>query len=231
MKLLGMIGGTGSESTIDYYRLLLKVYKERKPDSGQLPVVINSVDAAGKLKPLVDADDLPGVVSFLLMELQRLEKAGVTLGILTSNTLHLVFDDLQRVSPIALISIVDTTCQTAQGMKLKRVGLIGTRPTMQAGFYQKAFEQAGIEVVTPDIADQEYLHTKYFSELVEGVFLTETRDRFIHIAEQLKLKKDIEGLVLGGTEIPLLLGEVSEMTIPLLDTIRLHVERVVRELL
>jgi aspartate racemase len=230
MKLLGMIGGTGPESTIDYYRLLIKIYRELKPDAGQLPVVINSVDGI-KLMDLINSFDLPGTVSLLLMELQRMEKAGVTLGILTSNMLHLVFDDLQLVSPIPLISIVDTTCQAAQAMNLKRIGLIGTRPTMQGGFYQKAFEQAGMELVTPDTAEQDYLHTKYFSELVKGIFLAETRDRFVDIAEQLKLTKGIEGLVLGGTEIPLLLREVSDMTIPLLDTTRLHVERVVRELL
>ena len=230
MKLLGMIGGTGPESTIDYYRLLIRVYNEQKPDSGQLPVVINSVDGS-KVMDLINANDLPGTVSFLLMELQRMQKAGVTLSILTSNMLHLVFDDLQRVSPIPLISIVETTCQAAQAMKLKRVGLIGTRPTMQGGFYQSAFERAGIEVVTPGSAERDYLHSKYFSELVKGIFLAETRDRFVHIAEQLRLMEGIEGLVLGGTEIPLLLREVSNLTMPLLDTTQLHVERVVSELL
>jgi aspartate racemase len=230
MKLLGLIGGTGPESTIDYYRLLVQLYKERKPDSGQLPVVINSVDG-NKVKNLIDANNFAETVLFLLMELQRMEKAGVTLGLLTSNMLHLVFDDLQKVSPIPLISIVETTCQTAQAMKLECVGLIGTRPTMQAGFYQKVFAQAGIEVVTPDPVEQDYLHAKYFSELVQGIFLAETRDRFVDIAKQLKLTKGIEGLVLGGTEIPLLLRDASNITMPVLDTTRLHVERVLRELL
>lgn len=230
MKLIGMIGGTGPESTIDYYRLFIAAYQERKPDGSYPPLLINSIDLT-KMLNLVSANELAALTTYLLQEIRRLAQAGAAMGLLASNTPHIVFDDLQRVSPIPLISIVETTCQAAISQHLKRVGLFGTRFTMQGGFYQKVFERERIDVVIPEIADQEYIHTAYMTELVKGVFRAETRERFVAIARQLREQRGIEGLILGGTELPLLLRGASGVELPLLDTARLHVERAVSELL
>jgi len=230
MKLLGMIGGTGPESTIDYYRLFVAAYRERKPDGSYPPLIINSIDLTRMLN-LVSANDLTALTEYLLQEIRRLAQAGATMGLLASNTPHIVFDELQTASPIPLISIVETTCQAAVAQKCKRVGLFGTRFTMQAGFYQKVFEREKIDVVIPEVADQEYIHTSYMTELVKGIFQPETREGFVKIAQRLREQHGIEGLILGGTELPLLLRDVSAMDIPLLDTTRLHVERAVSEFL
>jgi aspartate racemase len=230
MKLIGIIGGIGPESTIDYYRLFISTYRERKPDGGYPPVVINSIDLARALK-LVGSNDLAGLAAYLLEEIRRLARAGATHGLLSSNTPHIVFDELQRGSPIPLISIVETACRAAAERKLKRVGLFGTRFTMQGGFYQKIFAREGIDVAIPESGDQEFIHDTYLNELVNGVVRTETRDRYVAIARHMKTRQNIEARILGGTELPLLLRDAIDIGMPLLDTSRLHVEAAVSELL
>ena len=230
MKSIGMIGGIGPESTIDYYRLFIATYQERKPDGSYPPLLINSIDMSRMLN-LVGAGDLAALADYLLEEIGRLARAGATLGLLASNTPHIVFDDLQRVSPIPLLSIVETACRAAAEQQLKRVGLFGTRFTMQGGFYQQVFEREGIDLIVPEAAEQEVIHTCYMTELVKGVFREEARERFVAIARRLREQQTIEGLILGGTELPLLLRDATGLGIPMLDTARLHVERAVSELL
>ena len=230
MKLIGIVGGIGPESTIDYYRLFISTYRERRPDGGYPPVVINSIDLARALK-LVSSNDLAGLAAYMLEEVRRLARAGATHGLLSSNTPHIVFDELRRASPIPLISIVETACRAAVERKLKRVGLFGTRFTMQGGFYQKVFAREGIAVAIPGPEDQEFIHDTYLNELVNGVVLAATRERYVAIARQMKREQDIEALILGGTELPLLLRDAIGIGMMLLDTARLHVEAAVSELL
>jgi aspartate racemase len=230
MKLLGMIGGTGPESTIDYYRLFVSTYQEHRPDGSYPPLLINSIDLT-KLLSLVTTNDLATLTAYLLQEIRRLAQAGATLGLLAANTSHIVFDEVQQGSPIPLISIVETVCQAAISQQLKRVGLFGPRFTMQGGFYQKVFERKGIDLILPDAAEQEYIHSHYMIELVKGVFRSETREHFVDIAQRLKKEQGIDGLILGGTELPLLLRDEIKIDIPVLDTARLHVERAVTEVL
>jgi aspartate racemase len=230
MKLIGIVGGIGPESTIDYYRLFISTYRERRPDGGYPPVVINSIDLARALK-LVSSNDLAGLAAYMLEEVRRLARAGATHALLSSNTPHIVFDEIRRASPIPLISIVETTCRAAAERKLKRVGLFGTRFTMQGGFYQKVFAREGIEVAIPESGDQEFIHDTYLNELVNGVVLAATRERYIAIARKMREQQGIEALILGGTELPLLLRDAIGIGMVLLDTARLHVEAAVSELL
>jgi len=142
-----------------------------------------------------------------------------------------VFDDIRRTSPIPLISIVETACRAAAERRLKRVGLFGTRFTMQGGFYQRVFAREAIEVTIPEPGDQEFIHDTYLNELVNGVVLAATRERYIAIARRMKKEQGIEALILGGTELPLLLRDAIGIGMMLLDTARLHVEAAVSELL
>jgi aspartate racemase len=167
----------------------------------------------------------------MLEEVRRLARAGATHGLLSSNTPHIVFDELRRTSPIPLISIVETACRAATERKLKRVGLFGTRFTMQGGFYQKVFAREGIAVTIPEPGDQEFIHDTYLNELVNGVVLAATRERYIAIARQMKKEQGIEALILGGTELPLLLRDAIGIGMMLLDTAQLHVEAAVSEFL
>jgi aspartate racemase len=229
-KLIGIIGGIGPESTIDYYRQFVSIYRERRPDGGYPPLLINSIDLARALK-LVSSNDLAGLAAYMLEEVHRLARAGATHGLLSSNTPHIVFDEIEDASPIPLISIVETACRAAVERRLKRVGLFGTRFTMQGGFYQKVFAREEIAVSIPEAGDQKFIHETYLNELVNGIVKPETRERYIAIARSMKSEQGIEALILGGTELPLLLRGAIDIGVTLLDTAHLHVERAVAEML
>ena len=229
MKTLGLIGGTGPESTIDYYRLLTNLYRE-KADGASPHVIINSIN----LKLMIDwmsAGELGKVTDYLVREFETLERAGVDFAALTANTPHIVFDDLRQRVKLPLISIVEATCERAQSLGFKRVALFGTRYTMQAPFYPSVFSRTDIKLVTPNEEEQNYIHEKYFSELLKDKFLPETRARFLEIADTMKARDGIEALILGGTEIPLLLRADEHNGIRLLDTTRIHVDRLIDEML
>ena len=230
MKTLGIIGGIAPESTIEYYRLIVASYRAQKPDGSYPPLLINSIDMK-KMLDLIGAKQLSEVTDYLLSEIRKLARAGAAFGLLASNTPHIVFEDLQRQSPIPLLSIVQSACQAAKALKLKKVGLFGTRFTMQGAFYPEAFAREGITMIVPDLDDQEYIHDKYMSELVNGIFLAETRKELLAIADRLREKTDIQGLILGGTELPLILRDVDDRGIPFLDTTRIHAEDAVARML
>ena len=230
MKTVGIIGGIAPESTIEYYRLIIKSYREQKQDGSYPSILINSIDLK-KMLDLVAADALAEVAAYLNSEVKKLARAGADFGLLASNTPHIVFDEIRCQSPIPLISIVEATCEAARTLKLKRIGLFGTRFTMQGRFYPDVFSKEGITVVLPNEDEQAYIHDKYLGELVNGIFLPETRERLLRIVDRLREREGIDGLILGGTELPLILRDVTECGIPFLDTTRIHVRRVVRELL
>jgi aspartate racemase len=221
MKTLGIIGGIGPESTIDYYKTIVALYRERKPDGSYPPIVINSIDMQ-RIVQMFEAGEMQKLTHAFAAELQKLHRAGVDFALLAANTPHLVFDDLQRQSPLPLISIVEATCEAAKARGLKRVGLFGTRFTMQASFYRDVFSREGIAVVVPDTADQDYIHEKYMGELVPGVFLPETRAGLLVIVDRLAEQKAIEAVILGGTELPLILREPAHNGIPFFNTTRIH---------
>ncbi len=226
MKTVGIVGGIAPESTVEYYRLLIASYREKKRDGSYPAILINSIDMK-KMLDLIGTKKMAEVTEYLLGEVRKLARAGADFGLLASNTPHLVFEDLRQRSPIPLLSIVEAACETAQALKLKKIGLFGTRFTMQGGFYPKTFAKEGIEIILPSPEDQNYVHEKYMSELVNGVFLDETRERLLLIVDRLKAENGIQGLILGGTELPLILREGFARGIPFLDTTKIHVERAV----
>ena len=230
MKTVGIIGGIAPESTIQYYRLIIAGYREQKPDGNYPSILINSINMKQMLD-LIGSKRLPETIQYLKVEIERLARAGADFGVLASNTPHLVFDDLQAVSPIPLISIVGATCQRANDLGLKRVGLFGTRFTMQGGFYDREFEKQGIVVVLPADDDQAYIHEKYMTELVNGAIQQETKAGLLDIVNRLKKDKSIQGLVLGGTELPLILKDGDDPQIPFLDTTSIHVQSIIEALL
>jgi len=230
MRTLGILGGIAPESTIEYYRQLIAAYRERRPDGSYPPLLLNSIDLQ-KLMALVTAQQLTALTDYLVTELEKLARAGADFGLLASNTPHIVFDEVQRRAPLPLLSIVEATCDAAQTLGLRRLGLFGTRFTMAGSFYPEVFARKNIALVVPDAADQTYLHDKYLGELVKGIFLPETREGMVRIIEKLKEREGIDGLILGGTELPLLLRQPMESGIPLLDTTRIHVARAVETML
>jgi aspartate racemase len=225
-KTIGIVGGIGPEATVDYYRMLLAAFKERGVDDYR-SVLINSIDLDKALRYL-NANDLNGLIDFMVEPVEMLARAGADLGLFAANTAHIVFDEIQALSTIPLVSIVVAACDAAKEKDLKRVGLLGTKFTMQGTFFPEHFDKHGIEIVVPDAADMEYVHTKYLGELVPGIFTDETRAGIIAVLDRLRQKQKIDGVILAGTELPLLLRGV-DYDLPLLDTARIHIDAVVRK--
>jgi aspartate racemase len=228
MKTLGLIGGTGPESTIEYYRLLTAQYRE-KADGASPLLIINSVN----LKQMIEwmgANELGKVTDYLVNAFTQLQKAGADFGALTANTPHIVFDELKERCSLPLISIVEATCERVQSLGFKTVALFGTRYTMQASFYPSVFSRTDVKLVMPNDREQEFIHDKYFNELLKDLFLPETRTALLAIADEMKARHGIEGLILGGTELPLVLRDEEHHGIRLLDTTRIHVDRLIDEM-
>jgi aspartate racemase len=230
MKSLGIIGGLGPESTIDYYEKIIALYRERTRDGSYPRFIIISVDLKKGLD-FMEAGDLAGMAAYLLEAIGKLGDAGADFALISANTPHIVFDEVASKSPIPLISIVEATCAAVKALGLKRLALFGTRYTMQATFYLKVFAREGIELLIPEANDQDYIHHKYMNELVPGKFLPETRSALLAIVDRMKAKGDIEGVILAGTELPLILRDADHNGIPFLNTTRIHVEAAVTEML
>lgn len=230
MKTLGIVGGIAPESTVDYYRQIIALYRAQRSDGGYPNILINSIDLK-KMLDLIGAGNLPEVAGYLLAEVVKLAAAGAEFGLFASNTPHVVFEAVRQQSPIPLISIVEVTCDAALALGLRKVGLLGTRFTMQGGFYPKVFSAHRIEVVVPSSDEQDYVHDRYMGELVHGVYRPETREQFLTIVERIRSREGIQGLILGGTELPLLFRNGAQAGIPVLDTTKIHVQSAVAHLL
>lgn len=227
MASVGLVGGLGPESTIDYYRRILARWQERDPESSP-SMVIDSLDF--RLGIRLVSSDRAGLIEYLAGSINRLAGAGVDFIAMTANTPHIVYDELAARSPLPMLSIVETCADEAEARGLRRLSLLGTRFTMEAPFYPEVFARRGIEVVSPDAADRPWIHEKYLGELVPGTFRDDTRREFIALIERLKHELRIDGVILGGTELPILLKSPTIAGLPMLDTTELHVNAIVRRL-
>ena len=229
MKTLGIIGGIGPESTIEYYRRLHALYRQRVPDGSAPSIIINSIDN----KKLLDlaGTDLGELATYLTAEVEKLARARATFGLLAANTPHLVFDSVAQHSTIPLLSIVSATCEAAKTRGLKRLGLLGTRFTMESSFYRDALSNKQIELLVPNEEEQAWVHGKYMQELLKGIILPETRERLMAIIKALKDRSQIDGVILGGTELSLILRDETVFGVPVLDTTQIHVEAAVAQLI
>jgi aspartate racemase len=230
MKILGIIGGTGPESTIDYYRGITESYFAQKGDGNYPQIIINSVN----LKKLIDwvtAGELNNLAEFLLQEINRLSAAGADFGLIAANTPHIVFDRITDKSPIPLLSIVEATSKAIQAAKLNKVALLGTRFTMESDFYSKVFNPAGIQLILPNPEERIQIHNIYMKELLLNIFRDDTREALLRIVGRLKADEGIQSAILAGTELPLILKQESYDGLPFFDTTKIHVKAAIDLLL
>jgi aspartate racemase len=224
MKILGLVGGLGPESTIDYYRRILDgCRKANHPVSPQ--IVIDSLDVQKGL--YLSGNDRAGLIEYLMASIRRLCGAGVDFIAIAANTPHLVFDELVSQTPIPILSIVETCALEAERLQLERVLLLGTRFTMEATFYPQVFDRFGIEVLAPNEADRTWAHDRYVNQLLNGEFKDEVKEEFVSLIARERDDRGIDGVVLGGTELTILLGGPVVAGIPALDTTALHVSAIV----
>ncbi|MFC1859186.1 aspartate/glutamate racemase family protein [Thermodesulfobacteriota bacterium] len=229
MHTIGIIGGIGPESTIEYYRLIISSYLQQDKSGNYPQIVINSINMK-KMLDLIGENRLNELADYLVAEVQKVASAGADFALLASNTPHIVFHQINQTSPLPLISIVEVACEKAISKGMQRVGLFGTKFTMQGGFYDQLFSDHGIAVISPDEKDQDYIHNKYMGELVKGIIREDTKKELLKIANKLKENEGIQGLILGGTELPLILKETDANEILFLDTTRIHVESIMKRL-
>lgn len=227
MATVGLVGGLGPESTVDYYERIIAGWKQVDPTTSP-SIVIDSLDPMRALR-LVNADR-QAFFEYLLTSVRRLLGAGVDFIAITANTPHLVFDELAAESPVPLLSIVEVCAEAAVKRGLCRLVLLGTRFTVKAEFYATVFERYGLTVVRPSEADIAWVHERYVGELLEGNFRDETREQLVTLIARLKEEHGVDGVILGGTELPLLLRAPEVAGLPLLDTTALHVNAIVERL-
>ena len=227
MATVGIVGGLGRESTIDYYRRILDAWARHDPSTAP-SIVIDSLDVQRGL--YLAEHDCAALTEYLLASLRRLAGAGVDFAAITANTPHLVFDELAGRSPVPLLSIVEVCAHEARERGLRRLGLLGTRFTMEGAFYPAVCARYGVAVVSPREADRDWIHERYVGELLRGEFREDTRQGFIAHVSRLRSEESIDGVILGGTELPLLLRAPVIAEVPALDTTALHVSAIVRRL-
>jgi len=226
VKKIGMIGGFGPESTLDYYRLIIDQYRQQQGEGSLPEIIIYSMDMYTMLT-LVEQKRWDDVTGFLLKGVNTLHKAGADFGIISANTPHIVYDRLKSSSPIPLISIVEETSKKAKEIGLDKVGLLGTSFTMQSDFFQKVFANNNISIIVPREQEQEFIQLKLMTEIELGQFNQETRDALLAIVKRMVDEDSIQGVILGCTELPLILTK-DEFGIPFLNTTRIHVDSAIR---
>jgi aspartate racemase len=220
-KRIGILGGMSPESTIAYYEYMTRTYTERFGDYGYPEILIYSVS----FQPYVDwpnADRWDLVAQGLSDAAQNLVAAGADLILIATNTMHIVFDQVQASVDVPMLSLLDAVADDIAGQGLTTVGLLGTRFTMERPFYQDSLARRGISVLVPDTGDREYANRVIYEELVAGQIREESRAAYLTIIDRLA-ERGAEGIVLGCTEIPLLLRQ-EDVSLPLYDTTAIHAE-------
>ncbi len=226
MKTIGILGGLGPEATVDYYKEIIKAVNEQRND-GSLnypEMVIYSVNMA-RFIGLLESGRQEEAADYLAACINKLGHAQVDFAAMSANTPHLLFENIQSKVAVPLVSIVEACAQKAKATGVKRCGLIGTRFTMEAGFFSDTFKKYDLEVVVPKEAEQQLIHEKLFTELELGIFKEETKLKLLAVVQEMIARDDIDALILGCTEFPVMFTDDSYLGIPFLNTTKIHVDK------
>jgi aspartate racemase len=219
MKTLGLIGGTTWLSTIDYYRIINQEVNRQLGDLHSAKLLLYSIDF-DEFKTLADAGDWPKLTEWFAGIAQHLQTAGADAIVLCANTLHLMVPELEQLVQIPIIHVADATVAELRSQNICKTALLGTKFTMEAAFFKDKLSPQGIEVMIPDADERQFIHQTIFDELDRGLLLTETKVRYLAIIENL-IAKGAESVILGCTEIPLLI-KPEDCTVPVFDTTLIH---------
>ncbi len=224
MKTIGLIGGMSWESSAIYYELINKLVKERLGGFHSAKCIINSVDFA-EIEYLQHKDDWNGLNKLMVKSAKQLENAGADLIILGTNTMHLCSPEIVKNTSIPFIHIAAATSKKVEASRLKKVALLGTKFTMEKDFYKNTLNDHGIEVMIPNESDRNIVHNIIYKELVLGKIENSSREELKRIIKDLQIQGS-EGVILGCTEIPLLI-KAGDVDIPVFDTTQIHAESAV----
>lgn len=225
MKKLGLVGGTGPESTVPYYQGIVYGVQKRVGEKFFPNLTIESINVFDVLQ-LCNEEKYDELTDYLMTAISNLVNSGADFVALSANTPHIVFDKLQEKSNVPLVSIVEVTKDEALRLNKHKLGLLGTIFTMTGDFFKKPFADSGIQIIVPTVDEMEYVNHKISTELELGIVKEETRNNFCKIIEHMKNDNDIEAVILGCTELPLLLNdEVSP--VQCLDTMKIHIDTLI----
>jgi aspartate racemase len=220
-KKIGIIGGLSPESTVSYYLHITRTYVERFGDYGYPDIIIYSVNLENYHKWRAENRwDL--IAEDLIASAKRLQKAGADFGLIATNTMHKVFDVVSDAVDFPLIHLIDVTAGKAKEMGLKNLGLLGTRYTMSDGFYHDRIARYGLNTIVPQPEDRKIIHKIIVEELVQGRLVEDSKLEYVRVINELT-GLGAEGIILGCTEIPLLVKQ-EDSPVPLLDTAIIHAD-------
>ncbi|WP_457637356.1 aspartate/glutamate racemase family protein [Oceanithermus sp.] len=219
MKIIGVLGGMSWESTQVYYQLMNQEVRRRLGGAHSAEILLYSVDF-DRIEKLQHAGEWALLTREMIAGARRLQRGGADFLVIATNTMHLMADEVAEASGLEVLHIADVTAQEIKKAGLGRVGLLGTRFTMEQPFMRQRLESHGLEVLVPDADDRELVHRVIYEELVQGVIREESRQAYRQVIERL-VRRGAEGVILGCTEIGLLIGD-KDASVPVFDTTRIH---------
>lgn len=225
MKTIGIVGGMGPESTVDYYRGIIDAFKKENSGFSYPEIIMYSVNLS-ELLMMMEHKEWTRLTEWLLKKIEALRRAGAAFAAIGANTPHIVFDDVDAQSSLPVISIIEETCRAVDNRGLKKPLLLGTKFTMESDFFQKPFQDRGISIIIPDYEDREYVHLKLMSEIELGIIQDSTRNGLLAIIKKMIDNADVDSVILGCTELPLILTQ-DEFGIPFLNTTAIHIESII----
>lgn len=224
MKTIGMVGGTGWLSTVEYYRTINQETNKRLGGLNSARLILVSLNYS-EIEALNELEDYAGVYKLVLDAALKLEQSGVDGVMLCANTLHQYVDELEKEIRVPVIHIAEAAAKEIKKNGLTKIGLLGTRLTMEMDFYTRRFEAAGIESLVPEKPEREFIHSSIMNELLVEKFKPETKEKFLNIINELE-QQGAQGIVLGCTEIPLLIKQ-GDTDLPVFNTLELHAKAAV----
>lgn len=224
VKKVGLVGGIGPASTLDYYKGIIDGYRTRVAGDNYPPMIIDSLNLA-EMYSLAENKQWEPFTNRLVDSIRNLAAGGAEFAAMAANTAHIVFDKVNSRSPLPLVSIVEETCKSAQSKNCRSVVIFGTAFTMSSGLYTDAFAKYGIDASVPTEDEQKAIHSIIFPNLQEGIILPEDKATVLQIANRMISERNADALILGCTELPLIIKE-NDLDALILDTTQIHIDAI-----
>jgi aspartate racemase len=225
MKTIGMVGGTGWVSTLEYYKLINQLVNDKLKGLNSARCILYSLNFEDIDDVFNKKNDMEGFYNIVFDAVKIVEKTGAECIVLCANTMHMLADALEKNIEIPIIHIARAAAKEIKKLKLSKVGLLGTKATMEKDFYRKNLINDNIDVIIPEHEDREFINRTIFNELLKDIMDLKSKKRLLEIIYKLK-SQGAEGIVLGCTEIPLIIKQ-EDVDIPLIDTLTCHVNAIV----
>lgn len=230
MKTIGILGGLGPEATADYYKKIINGFKKLN-ENGSLTypeIIIYSVTMSRFINLLEEGKN-EVAANYLVDCIKKIEQTGADFAAISANTPHLLFNEIQSKTKLPLVSIVESCAIAAKKLEVKRCVLIGSKFTMQNGFFEDVFSKQSIKIIVPDEPEIELINKRLFEELELGIFKEDTKNEILSVLDDIKKDKSIDAVILGCTEFPLMFTEERYLDIPFLNTTQIHVDTIIKE--